>query len=144
MLNNERIVTTHHEASEEHKVKKWFLIKFKTITWSKPIMKWIKFFYPVKSISTEKASEIMASDLKNDHILLDVREPVEYAEGHIDGSVLIPLMQTGKRADELDRDKTILVYCRSGSRSSLAARILAAKGFRSVYNIAGGILQWNV
>lgn len=103
-------------------------------------MKWLKFFSPVKSISPERAREIISRD--TGWILLDVREPSEYAGGHLAGSVHIPLFQTAKRAGELDREKTLLVYCRCGNRSKLASRILAAKGFSDVYNVEGGILGW--
>ncbi|BCS96787.1 hypothetical protein DSLASN_24190 [Desulfoluna limicola] len=103
-------------------------------------MRWLKFFMPVKSIKPERAKEMMASG--DGWVLLDVREPSEYDEGHLEGSVHMPLFDTGKRAMELQKEGAILVYCRSGSRSKLASRILAAKGFDEVYNIEGGILAW--
>ncbi len=103
-------------------------------------MRWLKFFLPVKSIKPQRAKEMMASG--DGWVLLDVREPSEYAEGHIRDSVHIPLFETTKRAGELKKENTILVYCRSGSRSKLASRFLAAKGFDEVYNIEGGILGW--
>lgn len=105
-------------------------------------MRWIKFFFPVKSISPDKADEIMKGSSRKSHILLDVREPSEYAERHIRRAKLIPLREIGLRADELGKDKTILVYCRSGGRSKLASRILAVKGFTDVFNITGGINGW--
>lgn len=103
-------------------------------------MKWLKFFSPVKSISPERARGIISREAG--WILLDVREPSEYAGGHLAGSVHIPLFQTAGRAGELDREKTLLVYCRCGNRSKLACRILAAKGFSEVYNVEGGIVRW--
>ncbi|WP_300668177.1 rhodanese-like domain-containing protein [Desulfoluna sp.] len=103
-------------------------------------MKWLKFFSPVKSITSLRAKEMMGAEAG--WILLDVREPSEYAQGHIKGSVHIPLLQTGKRSGELGKGKTVLVYCRCGNRSKLASRILAAKGFIDVYNVEGGIVGW--
>jgi rhodanese-related sulfurtransferase len=103
-------------------------------------MKWLKFFYPVKSIDSAKAKAMMKDG--EGWTLLDVREPSEYADGHLEGSIHIPLFDTGKRAGELEPGKTLLVYCRSGSRSKLAIRILAVKGFTEVYNIKGGMLGW--
>jgi rhodanese-related sulfurtransferase len=104
------------------------------------IMKWLKFFSPVKSISREDADQIMKDKSSKECVLLDVREPAEYAENNIKGSMLIPLGNLWHRASELDRDKTTLIYCRSGSRSKMAARILAVKGFVRVSNIAGGMM----
>ena len=54
--------------------------------------------------------------------LLDVREPYEYAEGHIDGARLLPLGELGRRLNELPQDREILVICRSGNRSGTATR----------------------
>lgn len=73
--------------------------------------------------------------------ILDVRQPHEYNQGHIEPSRLIPLGELPGRMAELDRSRTILTLCRSGQRSALAARQLAALGFE-VRNITGGILAW--
>lgn len=102
-------------------------------------MKWLKFFLPVKSINANQAGKIINNTIDNNYIVVDVREPAEHAERHIKGSRLIPLFKISKRAGELDINKKILVYCRSGSRSKLAARILAVKGFKKVYNLKGGM-----
>lgn len=107
-------------------------------------MKWLKFFFPVKSINNETANELMKNNSQSGYILLDVREPAEYEEKNITGSRLIPLGNLWNSADELDKDKTILVLCRSGNRSKLAARILAVKGFANVLNISGGLSAWNM
>jgi len=82
-------------------------------------------------------------DQNDSIILVDVRTPQEYAEVHIPGSKLIPLDTIKKDAEKLlsDKDATIYVYCRSGNRSSQAARILADLGYSKVYNI-GGITTW--
>ncbi len=75
-------------------------------------------------------------------ILLDVRNPEEVkTDGKIRGSVLIPLDQLPNKIDKLDKNKKILVYCRSGTRSVSASRILSSLGFK-VYNIKGGINSW--
>ena len=73
--------------------------------------------------------------------LLDVREPDEYAEGHIDGARLLPLGELGRRLNELPQDREILVICRSGNRSGAATRQLVQAGYRAV-NLSGGMIGW--
>ncbi len=75
-------------------------------------------------------------------ILLDVRTPEEVkTDGKIPGSILIPLDQLPNKIDRLDKNKKILVYCKSGTRSVSASRLLSSLGFK-VYNIKGGINSW--
>ncbi len=73
-------------------------------------------------------------------VFVDVRTPHEYARGHVAGAKLIPHTQITARWSELkgDRRKRLLVYCRTGSRSSVATRVLRSQGFERVEN-AGGI-----
>ena len=94
-----------------------------------------------KQISQAQAKEIM--DTRSDYILLDVRTEKEFAAGHIKGAILIPDYEIRLRAEkELpDKTKTILVYCRSGRRSKLAARDLAELGYSDVLEF-GGIIDW--
>lgn len=73
--------------------------------------------------------------------ILDVREPAEWAEGHIEGAVHIPLGQLVERLDELDPSKEVYVVCRSGGRSSLACELLMEKGY-NVVNVIGGMNAW--
>ena len=93
------------------------------------------------SITAEEAKEIM--DSEEDFFILDVRTREEYAEGHIPGAVLIPNTEIENRAEEElpDKAQLILVYCRSGRRSKLAAQILADLGYTNVKEF-GGILDW--
>lgn len=74
--------------------------------------------------------------------LLDVREPGEWALGHLHGARHIPLASLGAALDALPRDRTIVVYCKVGGRSARAARQLLDAGFPRVWNLAGGILRW--
>ena len=77
-------------------------------------------------------------------VVLDVRTPAEYAEGHIDGALLIDWRSgdfLAKADSLLPRDKTIAIYCRSGRRSAEAAAQLAPKGYKLV-NLKGGIIAW--
>lgn len=64
----------------------------------------------------------------------------EYEAGHIRGAVNLPLSELRDRLGELPKDRPLYLHCRSGQRSYYACRILAARGFRDVYNIAGGFL----
>ncbi len=75
------------------------------------------------------------------HLLIDVRTPEEFASGHIDGSVNIPVEEIPGRLDEIPVDAPIVMYCRSGNRSAAAARILTEAGYAPVYDL-GGIQDW--
>jgi rhodanese-related sulfurtransferase/TusA-related sulfurtransferase len=75
-------------------------------------------------------------------IVLDVREPAEFAFGHIPGAVSIPLGELDGRLSEIDQDKEIHVICRTGSRSDLAAQKLAKKGYKNVRNVIPGMTKW--
>lgn len=74
---------------------------------------------------------------KENYILVDVRTEREYQKGHIEGAINIPVDDLRERLNELNRDKTIVVYCQVGFRGYIADRILSQKGF-SVLNITGG------
>ena len=75
--------------------------------------------------------------------ILDVREPYEWDAGHIDGSVHIPLSQVmaGQEQDRLDPERPVVIVCKSGNRSELAALMLQARGFEAE-NFEGGTEAW--
>lgn len=74
--------------------------------------------------------------------LVDVRTPGEFADGHIEGAVNIPVDQITGRFDEIGkRDEPVVVYCRSGARSGRAKRVLEQAGFASVHNL-GAMSRW--
>ena len=79
--------------------------------------------------------------------LIDVREPAEWTGelGHIEGAELIPLQQLNQHADKLqkNRDRKIVVHCKSGGRSMQFTQALRQAGFKDVKSMAGGILLWN-
>jgi rhodanese-related sulfurtransferase len=81
-------------------------------------------------------------DAGEDIFLLDVREPHEYQIANI-GGTLIPMNQVPQRLAEIDRNREIVVQCRSGARSQRVAEFLAAQGYANVKNLAGGILAWS-
>ena len=92
-------------------------------------------------ISQDEAKRIM--DEENDYIIVDAREQSEYDEGHIKGAIVIPYTEIEQKAEELLPNKTqlILVYCRSGRRSKIAAQSLANMGYKNVKEF-GGIIDW--
>ena len=94
-----------------------------------------------EQITAEEAKKIM--DSGEEHIILDTREQDEFDEGHIPGAILIPYTEIENNAKEMlpDKDKLILVYCRSGRRSKIAAESLAKLGYTNVKEF-GGIIDW--
>ena len=93
------------------------------------------------NISAKEAKQIM--DSQEGYVILDVREREEYDAGHIPGAIVIPYTELEERAaEELpDEDQLILVYCRSGRRSKIAAEILVELGYTNIREF-GGILDW--
>lgn len=102
-----------------------------------------------KNVSVEEAREMV----KEDVFVLDVRTPAEFNSSHIEGATLIPVtnafgsnvsseMLLDARTDEIPQNKKILVYCRTGQRSTAASKILINEGNSQVYNMAGGINAW--
>jgi rhodanese-related sulfurtransferase len=75
-------------------------------------------------------------------LVLDVREPSEWASGHIGGATLIPLGDLPARLAELPRDRTIVVVCHSGNRSAQGRDTLRNAGFASATSMAGGMSAW--
>ena len=74
--------------------------------------------------------------------LLDVREPEEWNEYHVPNTTLIPLGELASRLAELPKDREIVVVCRSGNRSQVAADLLVRQGYADVSNVQGGMLAW--
>ena len=92
-------------------------------------------------ITAKEAKNIM--DSETDYIILDVRTEEEFSEGHIDGAILIPDYEIADKAEKIltDKDQLILVYCRSGRRSKLAADSLVTMGYTNIKEF-GGIIDW--
>ncbi len=94
---------------------------------------------PYAEVSPEEVKARLAGG--EEVFLLDVREPAEVAEWAYPIGVHIPLGELGGRVDELPRDVTVVVACRSGQRSARAAQALSDAGW-SAENLAGGMLAW--
>ena len=93
------------------------------------------------NITAEEAKEIM--DNESGYVILDVRTEEEFAAGHIPGAILIPDYEIAEKAESVltDKNQTILVYCRSGRRSKLAAEKLLELGYTDIKEF-GGIIDW--
>ena len=99
-------------------------------------------FQPEPSVPTVTVADlaaVLAADPSTP--LVDVREPHEYAAGHVPGSVLIPMSVLPVRVEEIPRDRTVYVVCQVGGRSGQVAAWLAPQGF-DVVNVAGGTQAW--
>ena len=93
------------------------------------------------NITAEEAKEIM--DSEEGYIILDVRTREEYDQGHIPGAILIPNTAIEEKAEDVltDKNQLILVYCRSGRRSKIAAEALVELGYTNIKEF-GGIIDW--
>jgi phage shock protein E len=78
-----------------------------------------------------------------DYVFVDVRQPDEWEEGVIPGSIKISLGELEDRIEELDKSKKYIMVCRSGARSNRASHILLENGFKDVSNFQGGIMTWD-
>ena len=97
----------------------------------------------IKRRTSREVKELLDNDALGEFQLLDVRQPREYEAGHIPGAKLIPLGELEYRHGELDKDRGIVSYCRSGHRSVAASTLLCGLGFENVYSLNGGIRKWD-
>ena len=93
-----------------------------------------------KEIDVHKLNELF--NLKKDIILVDVRTDQEVLLSKIDQSIHIPMQEISVRYNELDKNKEIIVQCKSGKRSAKVCEFLIQNGYCDVKNLAGGILAW--
>lgn len=101
-----------------------------------------KFLQQVPSITAEEVKR--ALEAKADVIVVDVRTQEEYSNGHIDGSILMPVDTVwGKVVSVIpDKNQKIFVHCRSGMRSTKATQEMLKLGYTNVHNMQGGIVAW--
>lgn len=80
----------------------------------------------------------------NDVILVDVRTPKEFSSGHIENAININFLSSefDKKIQKLDTTKTLVIYCRSGNRSGKSTSKLVKAGFKEIYDLKGGVLNW--
>ncbi|MFC1748660.1 rhodanese-like domain-containing protein [Pseudomonadota bacterium] len=96
------------------------------------------------SISAPKLQELLKSE-SNDMLLLDVRSPREYAQGHISTALNIPHTVLGKNIYKIDnyKNKPVIIYCRSGVRAGIASQILSDAGFSKLLHLSGDMNGWH-
>lgn len=95
----------------------------------------------LRSLSAEQFKTEMAGAGKP--VVIDVREPGEYKGGYIAGAKNVPLSQFARRLSDIPKDRTVLLYCRSGMRSRSAAKVLLKSGYRDLAHLQGGLGAWN-
>ena len=94
-----------------------------------------------KEFTAQQANDFIAH---NSPLILDVRTPGENRQGRLNHSVLIPVQELARRLPEIKqyKNKDIFIYCRSGNRSTVAASIMEKNGFKRIYNLRYGIVDW--
>ena len=92
------------------------------------------------NLTVDEASSLIES--KPDLVILDVRTPSEYEDEHIKDAINIPVDELEERLGELDPGDELLVYCRTGNRSTRAVRLLEENGFTKVLHMDGGVVAW--
>ena len=96
------------------------------------------------AVTTMNVSDFAHKVSDKSVVLLDVRTPAEFASGHIAGATNIDFESGNFENDiaSLDKSKSYAVYCRSGNRSGQATALMAKAGFKSIFNLDGGIINW--
>ncbi|RKX80307.1 MAG: hypothetical protein DRP57_13240 [Spirochaetes bacterium] len=126
------------QASPAERKTKTQQHKFQTRAQAKPAQKLL-------TINAKSAFKLISTNKNNSNfIIIDVRTPTEYAEGHIKNCRLINFysLDFKTKLDKLDKNKEYLVYCRSGFRSDQAVQIMEQLNFKKIYNLSGGIIAW--
>ena len=105
------------------------------------IMLWMFVQLPSVNVVEKPVYEIL---LKEGYQLIDVRTPVEFMEGHIDGAknINIKSIEFLDKINSLSKEDTLLIYCRSGRRSAKASNLMDSLGFKKIYDLRGGYLNW--
>lgn len=99
------------------------------------------FFGNIKEIDAEELAHRL-QDEPGQVRVVDVREAVEVAAGTVPGARHIPIRSIPWHAGELERDRDLVIICRSGNRSAQVCAYLQGQGFDNVYNLRGGIIAW--
>lgn len=94
---------------------------------------------PLPSVDPLRARDLVE---RENALIVDVREPDEWAQARIPGAVHIPLGRLRERAHEIPKDRAVILQCQGGNRSAGAVRTLLDLGFSNVHNLEGGITDW--
>ncbi|MEN4007467.1 MAG: rhodanese-like domain-containing protein [Methanobacteriaceae archaeon] len=99
----------------------------------------------IENINAKETYTLIQNNKDNPNfVILDVRTPEEFANGHIENAINLNYYSEtfNNTLNKLDKNKTYLIYCRTGRRSGISLDIMNKLGFREVYNMLGGITQW--
>ena len=99
----------------------------------------------IQNVTPTQAYELTLQNQGNTRfVILDVRTPEEYAAGHIEGAVNLDFQSVKfkEEVNKLDKYRTYLVYCRTGVRSAAASKMMGETGIKNIYNMTGGITDW--
>ena len=99
----------------------------------------------IHNVSASEAQKLIQENQSNPaFVILDVRTPAEYGQGHIAGAQLLDYKSDRFSAglERLDKTKTYLVYCRTGNRSGRALQLMKSSGFGKIYHLSAGIMDW--
>ena len=99
----------------------------------------------IENITPPEAFALIQDNQNNpDFVIIDVRTPEEFADGHIENAINLDYYSETfqDELNKLDKNKTYLIYCRSGNRSGKALNIMEERNFREVYNVSDGIIAW--
>jgi rhodanese-related sulfurtransferase len=91
-------------------------------------------------VTVEEAKSLVESNVSL--IIVDVRTREEYDSGHIEGAILIPVSELEGRINELSKEEELLIYCRTGNRSTNSVNILKANGYTKIFHMNDGIIAW--
>lgn len=97
--------------------------------------------FSINEIDVTKLDQMLAEG-NGEVKLIDVRSPMEVAQGAIPGSENIPLHLLPMHIDKIPQDQPVIIYCRTGARSGQACAFLSAQGVGNTYNLRGGIIAW--
>ncbi len=98
-----------------------------------------------QNITPQEAFTLLQNNQDNpDFVIIDVRTPQEFTDGYVENAINIDFYSKTFRDEinNLEKDKTYLIYCQSGGRSGKALNIMAELGFQEVYDVAGGMIAW--
>jgi len=99
----------------------------------------------ISDITVQESYNLIQDNLDNtDFVIIDIRTPQEYADGYIERAINVDFYAADfeQQLDQLDKNEIYLVYCRSANRSGQAMPVFERLGFTTVYNMLGGIVQW--
>ena len=108
----------------------------------------IAYFSLSSSLLASPAMDISQDDFlarkqsSNDYLLLDVRTEEEFAQGHIEGALNISHTEIINRLEDIPKDKDLIIYCRSGKRAGVAAKLLAKNGYKNLFHLDGDMNGW--